>query len=185
MLGHGRPQWSWRRSLAVGGLGVLAISSLAAAALAVPAAAEPTTTGPAASVSPNALLQNLQVVTVSWSGLPATATEPNIFTGYDDDDVALIECTADPPGGQWYYFRDCYTSGENLGGDIVAPSPGIQDTGIPLEAATAPDGSGSYPFQVQEGLCRPKRWTFLAAPPTGRLTATPPTASSATTPTLA
>ena len=146
--------------MAAGALGVLAISSLAAAALAVPAAAEPTTTGPAASVSPNALLQNLQVVTVSWSGFPASANKPNIFTGYDDDDVALIECTADPPGGQWYYFRDCYTSGENLGGDIVAPSPGIQDTGIPLEGATAPDGSGSYPFQVQEGTLQTQEVDF-------------------------
>jgi hypothetical protein len=115
---------------------------------------------PSAVVAPNSLLGNQQVVTVDWSGLQPTAASINPVTQYRDDDVAILECAAHPPGGIWYFFRDCYTQGENLGGNIVAPSGGIQDSEVPLVGATSADGTGTYPFQVQEGTLQTQEVDF-------------------------
>jgi hypothetical protein len=115
---------------------------------------------PAAIAAPNTLLQNNQVVTVSWSGMPPTSTTLNLFTQYRNDDVAILECTAHPPDGYWYFFRDCYTQGENLGGNMVSPSGGVQATEIPLDGSTARNGIGDYPFQVQEGTLQTQEVQF-------------------------
>ncbi len=115
---------------------------------------------PAVSVAPNTLLQNDQVVTVDWSGFTPTSLQINPLSLFRNDDVAILECTANPAGGVWYFFRDCYTQGENLGGNIVAPSAGIQNSEIPLAGFTASDGQGSYPFQVQQGTLQTQEVQF-------------------------
>jgi hypothetical protein len=126
------------------------------------AASAPT---PVVTAAPNTLLQNEQVVTVSWSGMPPTSTTLNPFTQYRNDDVAIIECAAHPPDGFWYFFRDCYTQGENLGGNIIAPSGGVQATEIPLDGSTGPDGTGAYPFQIQEGTLQTQGVQFACTSP--------------------
>jgi hypothetical protein len=140
-------------------------SSAASSAATATGTATPT---PTAVIAPNVLLQNQQVVTVGWAAFPPTSTTINPFTQFHNDDIAILECTADPPDGHWYFFRDCYTQGENLGGNIVAPSAGIQQLEIPLNGSTNGSGEGSYPFQVQEGTLHtgevqfPCGTTFLA-----------------------
>lgn len=146
-----------------------AAPALIAIGIAVPLTAGPGTAAfsagatsdpPSAQAAPDSLLGNQQVVTVDWSGLPPTSTTINSVTQYNDNDVAILECTADPPDGIWYFFRDCYTQGENLGGNIVAPSGGIQDSEIPLVGATSAAGTGNYPFQVQEGTLQTEEVDF-------------------------
>ncbi len=145
-------------ALIYAGVAVPLVAGSSPAAFSADAKADPQST--AATVSPDTLLENQQVVTVNWSGLPPTATSVNPMTQYRNDDVAILECTANPPGGIWYFFRDCYTQGENLGGNIVSPSAGIQDSEIPLAGATSAAGVGAYPFQVQEGTLQTEEVQF-------------------------
>jgi hypothetical protein len=156
----GRRRW-WRAGVAaLITLGVAAPLVAGPSPAAFSAGASPDSQPPAVTASPDSLLENQQVVTVDWSGLPPTAISINPETEYRDDDVAILECTADPPGGVWYFFRDCYTQGENLGGNIVAPSGGLQDSEIPLAGATSAAGTGTYPFQVQEGTLQTEEVEF-------------------------
>jgi hypothetical protein len=126
---------------------------IVAGSVAMWATQAPATTTPAATASPDTNLQNLQVVNISWSGFHATATTPN-YQGYFLDMVGIIECTANPPGGHYYYYRDC----------MVNPTPGNTRGGVTggdgnivgfdvntIYGVTGPDGTGSYPFQVQSG----------------------------------
>jgi hypothetical protein len=120
----------------------------------------PGSAAPAVTVTPNTLLANNQVVTVGWSAFTPTGLQVNPLTQYRNDDVAILECTANPPGGIWYFFRDCYTQGENVGGNIVSPSAGIQNSEIPLAGSSDASGTGSYPFQVQQGTLQTQNVQF-------------------------
>jgi len=113
----------------------------------------PATTAPSATASPDSNLQNLQVVTISWSGFHPTGSTAN-FQGYYPDMVGIIECTANPPGGSYYYFRDCMvnpTPGNNQGGIVGGDGNMVGFDTSTIYGVTGPDGTGSYPFQVESG----------------------------------
>jgi hypothetical protein len=113
----------------------------------------PATTTPAATASPDANLQNLQVVTISWSGFKPTAATPN-FQGYYQDMVGIIECTANPQGGHYYFYRDCMvnaTPGNTNAGAVGGDGNMVGFDANTIYGVTAPDGTGSYPFQVESG----------------------------------
>lgn len=128
---------------------------------------------PSATASPDSNLQNLQVINVAWAGFHPTGVTPN-YQGYYLDMVGIIECTANPPGGHYFYYRDC----------MVNPTPGNTRGGVTggdgnivgfdvntIYGVTAPDGTGSYPFQVQSGtlhnnayICNPANLSQCDSP---------------------
>jgi ABC-type phosphate transport system substrate-binding protein len=110
----------------------------------------PSATVAAAVAAPDNLLQNQQVVTVEWSGFTPTSLKLG-DQGAHDDDVAIVQCVANPPGGIYYFYDDCYSAGENLGGNIVAPYGGPSQQEIPEAGTTDATGDGNFPFEVQEG----------------------------------
>jgi hypothetical protein len=129
-----------------------AIGIVVGSVLVAPAAA-PATTTPSATATPDANLQNLQVVTISWSGFHPTAPTAN-SQGVYTDLVGIIECTANPPGGTYYYFRDCMvnpTPGNNQGGIVGGDGNIVGFDTNTIYGVTGPDGTGSYPFQVESG----------------------------------
>jgi hypothetical protein len=106
-----------------------------------------------ASAFPDSQLQNGEVVTVSWKGFHPTGTKAGVNANLFNDLVGIFECTANPPGGRWFYNRDCMVN--NTPGQLGTLTPGdgngvgtFNDRSF---GVTAPDGSGSHSFQVQEG----------------------------------
>ena len=122
-----------------------------------------------ASITPSSNIGNQQTVTVSWSGFPPTALDPNSPSVRLKNLVGVYECVAHPPGGKYYYARDCYT--QLPPNDAIYPSDGNMVD--PLRAnygiwgVTGPDGDGQIAFEVQTGTLHSNP-PSLISPKTGK-----------------
>lgn len=129
--------------------------------------------GPSAAISGNSNLQNQQWVTVGWSGFAPTGPPTSSVTQHSNP-VGIFECVANPPGGQWNFYRDCYTeaapNAKDPGdGNAVDPvlynsslqisGPGVSGTPAQSLGFTTANGSGASAFQIQEGTLATSIWT--------------------------
>lgn len=125
----------------------------------------------AASITGNGNLSNQQWVTVNWSGFSPTKSLGNSFS----DPVGIFECVAQPTDGQWNFYRDCDTEAVPNGtdaGDGNALDPALYPTMYNFASVrglntvtqqftgfTGTDGTGSSPFEIQEGTLATSAWT--------------------------